>query len=77
MSPKMIDRKAMVRITRDGGRNWSSWRERDLGEVGEYRKRVIVNRLGRCRTASIAIRVSSPAKATILGATAQITPSDR
>lgn len=73
----MADRKALLRITRDGGRNWSNWKERDLGDVGEYRKRVIVNRLGRCRTASIAIRVSSPVKATILGATAQITPLDR
>lgn len=73
----MTDRKAIFRITRDGGRNWSSWKERDLGEVGEYRKRVVLNRLGRARTASIAVRVSSPVKATILGATAQVTPLER
>lgn len=73
----MTDRKAIFRVTRDGGRNWGNWKERSLGDVGEYRKRILIHRLGRCRTASIAIRVSSPVKATILGATAQITPLDR
>lgn len=73
----MSDRKAMIRVTKDGGRNWGNWKERSLGDVGEYRKRVIVNRLGQSRSVSIAIRVTSPIKATILGATAQITPSDR
>ena len=70
----MLDRKAMIRVTKDGGRNWGNWKERDLGRVGEYRKRVIVNRLGQARSLSVAIRVSSPVKVTILGATAQITP---
>lgn len=72
----MSDRKATFRVTKDGGRNWGNWKERSLGDVGEYRKRVIVNRLGQSRSLSIAIRVTSPIKATILGATAQITPSD-
>lgn len=70
----MLDRKAMIRITKDGGRNWGNWKERDLGQVGEYRKRVIVTRMGQARSLSVAIRVASPIKATILGATAQITP---
>lgn len=69
----MTDRKAMIRTTKDGGRNWGSWKFRDLGQVGEYRKRVIVSRLGQARSLSIAIRVTSPIKATILGATARIT----
>ena len=73
----MTDRKTLIRITRDGGRNWSSWKERSLGGVGEFRKRILIHRMGRCRTASIALRVSSPVKATILGATAQITPLER
>lgn len=71
----MTDRKMTFRVTKDGGRNWGSWKERDLGQVGEYRKRVIVSRLGQARSLSIAIRVSSPIKATILGATAKITPA--
>lgn len=71
----MLDRKAMIRITKDGGRNWGNWKERDLGQVGEYRKRVIVNRMGQARSLSVAIRVASPIKATILDATAKITPA--
>ena len=70
------DRKAMFRVTKDGGRNWGNWKERDLGEQGEYRKRVVVTRLGQARSLALAVRVSSPVKATLLGATAQITPSD-
>ena len=73
----MTERKALIRLTRDGGNNWSDWKERHFGEVGDYRKRVVLHRLGRARTASIAVRVSSPVKATILGATAQITPLER
>ena len=71
----MLDRKAMIRVTKDGGRNWGNWKERDLGQVGEYRKRGIVHRLGQARSLSVAIRVASPIKATILGATAKITPA--
>lgn len=71
----MLDRKAMIRVTKDGGRNWGNWKERDLGQVGEYRKRVIVTRLGQARSLSVAVRVASPIKATILGATAKITPA--
>lgn len=72
----MSDRKVTIRTTKDGGRNWGNHKERDLGEQGEYRKRVLAARFGQARTMSVAIRVSSPIKATILGATAQITPSD-
>lgn len=71
----MSDRKVTIRATRDGGRNWGNAKERSLGEQGEYRKRVLVNRLGQARTISVAIRVSSPIKATLMGATAQVTPA--
>lgn len=73
----MTDRKSTFRVTKDGGHNWGDWRERDLGAQGEYGKRVIVNRLGQARTMSIAIRVTSPIKAAILGATAHSTPLER
>lgn len=71
----MSDRKVTIRTTKDGGRNWGNHKERSLGEQGEYRKRVLANRFGQARTMSIAIRVSSPIKATLMGATAQVTPA--
>lgn len=71
----MTDRKMTLSVSRDGGRNWSNHKERSLGDVGEYRKRVIVHRMGQARSLSVAIRVASPIKATILGATAKITPA--
>lgn len=35
-----------MRTSRDAGRTWSSWRAKQLGLVGQYRKRVKWNRLG-------------------------------
>lgn len=71
----MTDRKMTLRITKDGGRNWGNWKERDLGQVGEYRKRVTFHRLGQTRQVVLRMRVSDPVKATLLGGTAHITPS--
>lgn len=71
----MSDREAMFRVTKDGGRNWGNWKERHLGEQGEYRKRVTLNRLGQARNLAVAVRVTSPIKATLMGATAKITPA--
>lgn len=68
--------KVTLSTSKDGGRNWSNEKERSLGEVGEYRKRIQFTRLGQGRQMVVRVRVSSPVKATLLGATAQITPSD-
>ncbi len=64
----MSDRKVLISYSDDGGRNWSNWRERSLGEVGEYAKRVRFWRLGRFRNRIYRIRVSSPVKRDLLGA---------
>lgn len=56
----------------DGGRNWSNWRERSIGAIGEYWKRVKFLRLGAHRQFVARIRISDPVKADILGAVAQV-----
>lgn len=71
----MTDRLVTLHYSRDGGRNWSNGKERSLGEIGEYRKQVQFHRLGQHRTAVLKFRVSSPIRATCLGAVAQITPA--
>lgn len=63
----MSDRKVFVCYSDDGGRNWSNWRERSLGEIGEYNKRIRLNCLGSFRNRLMRIRVSSPVKRDLLG----------
>ena len=71
----MTDRKMTLSVSRDGGRNWSNEKERSLGAVGEYRRRVTFHRLGQSRQLVLRMRVSDPVKATLLGGTAKITPA--
>jgi len=71
----MNDRKVTLQYSRDGGRNWSNGKERSLGEIGEYRKRVRFHRLGTHVQYVVKFRTSSPIKATVLGAVAQVTPA--
>lgn len=68
----MSDRKVFLCYSDDGGRNWSNWRERSLGETGEYNKRIRFNRLGSFRERIWRIRVSSPVKRDIIAASAQL-----
>lgn len=70
----MTDRKVQISVTRDGGRTFGNIKERSLGELGDWTKRVRVNRMGEFRTCSIRIRVSSPIKAALLAGFADITP---
>ena len=60
--------------SKDGGHTWSNWRERSLGAVGEYNKRIRLLNLGRARSIVLKIRASDPVKRDILGAVAQVTP---
>ncbi len=54
--------KVLMRISRDGGRTWGAWRQRNLGDMGAYREHV---RWAGCGMASfpgmmIEIRVTDP-----------------
>lgn len=71
----MTDRKVFICYSNNGGRTWSNWRERSLGEIGEYEKRVKLNRLGKFRNRIFKIRVSSPIRRDLLGAVGYITGS--
>lgn len=71
----MTDRKVFICYSNNRGRTWSNWRERSLGEIGEYEKRVKLNRLGKFRNRIFKIRVSSPIRRDLLGAVGYITGS--
>lgn len=66
----MADTDHYVEIcySKDGGRNWSNWKRRDLGATGQYEKRIRLMRLGRSRQWVFRIRVSSARKHDLLGA---------
>lgn len=70
----MSDRKVTLRTTKDG-HTWGTLRERSLGELGDYQKRVRSLRHGDHYRTAVAIRVSSPIKATLLGGLARVTPA--
>lgn len=71
----MSDRKVEVCHSKDGGYNWSNWREYSLGELGDYQRRIRMNRFGRGRNWVFRIRVSSPVKRDLYGAVAYIEPT--
>lgn len=64
----MSDRKVTVFISRDGGHNFGPGRECSMGELGEYRNRVRLRRLGRSEQFCAKIRVTSPISMDHLGA---------
>lgn len=62
----------MIRFSDDGGYNWSSWKERDLGAIGQYMKKVKVTRGGEFVHRTYQIAVSSPVKRDLLAASATL-----
>ncbi|WP_369916537.1 hypothetical protein AB8810_11130 [Xanthomonas sp. NCPPB 3005] len=68
----MSDRKVEICYSKDGGNNWSNWREYTLGEMGEFSRRIRIKRLGSGRNWVFKIRVSSPVKRDLYGAVASI-----
>lgn len=60
--------KVELRTSRDGGRNWSDWREYDLGETGQFDGRATWRRLGRGRTLLFQFRDTSPYRGDVIAA---------
>lgn len=61
-----------IRYSKDGGRNWSDWSRHDLGDTGDFTKRVTRRRLGRGRQWVFQVRVTDPVKADILAASIKL-----
>lgn len=68
----MSDRTVRMRVSRNGGYTWSDWRERSLGEVGDFLKRVRFSRFGRSRQFLVEVSVASPVKADLIAASVLI-----
>lgn len=61
----------------DDGRNWSNWKPRSLGKIGEYGKRVRWLQLGQFRNRSWHVRNTSTVKAGIVAATMNLSQADQ
>lgn len=65
-----------LRYSKDGGHNWSDWRRLELGDTGDFVKRIETRRIGRGRQFVFEVRVTDPVKADILAASLQIEQTD-
>ena len=52
------DASMMVRISRDGGHNWTPTRTRSMGDLGEYYKRMVFRNFGQARVMSAEVTIS-------------------
>lgn len=65
-----------IRYSKDGGRNWSNWKRRSIGAIGQYQQRVKLNRMGIGRTWIFDIKSSSARQRDLLGAVVTAEPTD-
>jgi hypothetical protein len=72
----MTDRIVQIRYSKDGGRNWCAWKDRSLGEAGDFLHPVILRRLGIGKHWVFQVRVTSPVRADLLAASVVIEPTD-
>lgn len=57
-----------MRTSADGGRNWSQWRDYDLGGVGSFDGRAIFRRLGLFRDVVVEFKDTSATAADVVAA---------
>lgn len=57
-----------IRYSKDGGRNWSNWRVKDVGTTGDYMQRAQFLRLGSGRQYLFEIRDTSPYRGDVIAA---------
>lgn len=65
-----------LRYSKDGGRNWSEFRKIELGETGDFVKRVQARALGMGRQWVFEIRVTDPIRADILSGSMLLEQTD-
>lgn len=59
--------KAMLKVSRDGGRTWGSEMWANIGKIGKYLERVEFRRLGTARDFVFSLRITDPVKRVITG----------
>lgn len=64
----MTDQYVRLQYSDDGGSTWSYWDQEEIGEIGEYGKKIAFTRLGSTYQRVYRVRVTSPRKSDFLGA---------
>lgn len=64
------------RYSKDGGQNWSEWRRLEMGETGDFTKRITTRRLGRGYQWVFDIRITDPVRADILAGSIMLEGND-
>ena len=63
------DPQVMLRWSNDGGNSWSTYKNRALGRIGEFTKRLRWNRLGWSRDRVFEVSITDPAPRVLMSAT--------
>jgi hypothetical protein len=71
-SPIAGEHSVLIRYSKDGGHNWSRWKERSLGAVGDFQKRVVLRRMGQGRQWVLDIKITDNVKRDLLAASLQL-----
>lgn len=71
------DPHMMIRWSDDGGHTWSSIKTKSMGKIGEFKRRVSMDRLGSGRDRVFEISITDPVKRVILGAAVDATDTGR
>ena len=66
------DPKIMFSISRDGGHTWGSEVVVPFGKVGEYKRRAVINRVGRSRDWLYRARITDPVNTVFIAAWARV-----
>lgn len=67
--PAAVGADPVVRLSwsDDGGRTWSNWHDRTLGQIGEFKNRAVWYRMGKARTRYYRLATSAPVKVSLMG----------
>lgn len=68
ISGQGVDPQVMLRFSDDGGRTWSNDHWRSMGAQGQFRTRVIWNRLGMARDRVYEVSITDPVRRTLIEA---------
>lgn len=60
--------KVMMSISRDGGHTYGAEVVREIGKIGEYRRRAVFNRVGRSRDWLYRFRITDPVNTVFVAA---------
>lgn len=68
------DPRAMLQVSKDGGRTWGTEQWVPLGKIGEYRRRALRRRLGAARDLAVRLRITDPVPRRVTGAYLRVSP---